>query len=277
MTRHFMLYWPLKLVNYRYYGEPLTSIAHDHLRTVAAGDVVWVVTLRAGDLFLAGRMLVADVVDMDAESSRPVERLRAARWVAVGHHDMAEPMQLVNLNELGLTFSLRFVSVADRLRMNRRGKLNVLSLVHLRRLTDESAALLTYTWYGNDGALEDVDFADDAPLYVEGRRVVRRQVTRQRNPALVQYVKDEHMALYGDLRCAVCDMSFREVYGDVGAGYIEVHHPEPMADADDVQVNDAEDMVLLCANCHRMAHRKSPPYRVAELRRIVQRQRQNRP
>jgi 5-methylcytosine-specific restriction protein A len=30
-------------------------------------------------------------------------------------------------------------------------------------------------------------------------------------------------------RCQVCDFSFEEVYGELGAGYIEVHHLKPLS------------------------------------------------
>jgi len=59
------------------------------------------------------------------------------------------------------------------------------------------------------------------------------------------------------LRCKACDFDFLETYGDVGKGFIEVHHKKPLFSLDEeVNVNAETDLVPVCANCHRMIHRK---------------------
>ena len=67
-------------------------------------------------------------------------------------------------------------------------------------------------------------------------------------------------------RCAACGMSFEEVYGERGAGYIEVHHLNPMAEAEGERpVDAAVDLVPVCPNCHRMLHRGERLLTPAEL------------
>jgi hypothetical protein len=67
-------------------------------------------------------------------------------------------------------------------------------------------------------------------------------------------------------RCAACGMSFEEVYGERGAGFIEVHHLNPMAEADGERtVDEAVDLVPVCPNCHRMLHRGERLLTPAEL------------
>jgi predicted HNH restriction endonuclease len=109
---------------------------------------------------------------------------------------------------------------------------------------------------------------------VEGKPVTQTRVLRQRNQKLVQDVKARYLAEHGQLACEVCGLDFEQVYGEIGSGYIEAHHPEPMAELEYEQTfTQLDDIALLCANCHRMIHRKNPPYRVDELKAIVQQQR----
>jgi 5-methylcytosine-specific restriction protein A len=54
--------------------------------------------------------------------------------------------------------------------------------------------------------------------------------------------------------CEVCGFDFGAVYGSRGAGYIEVHHRRPLHVSGPVTTG-VDDLVLLCANCHRMCHR----------------------
>ena len=56
--------------------------------------------------------------------------------------------------------------------------------------------------------------------------------------------------------CEVCGFDFDEFYGpDYADSYIEIHHVRPLSEYEG-QVNPATDLVPLCANCHRMAHRR---------------------
>jgi 5-methylcytosine-specific restriction endonuclease McrA len=77
----------------------------------------------------------------------------------------------------------------------------------------------------------------------------------------------------GKLICAACDFEFEVDYGVLGRDYIEMHHTKPLhtSDVTRARVEDAlrdGRLVPLCANCHRMAHKKRPgAYTVTELRR----------
>lgn len=54
-----------------------------------------------------------------------------------------------------------------------------------------------------------------------------------------------------------CKFDFYKVYGELGVGYIEVHHIKPLHSLEEVVVVDPKnDLVCLCSNCHRMVHRK---------------------
>lgn len=59
------------------------------------------------------------------------------------------------------------------------------------------------------------------------------------------------------MSCAVCGWDFSRAYGSWGAGYAEVHHLVPLGEEPVVRETDAEhDLAVLCANCHRMVHRR---------------------
>ena len=56
--------------------------------------------------------------------------------------------------------------------------------------------------------------------------------------------------------CQACGMEFETVYGEIGKGYIEVHHLSPISQTGgEHPVDPKTDLVPLCANCHAMIHR----------------------
>ena len=71
--------------------------------------------------------------------------------------------------------------------------------------------------------------------------------------------------------CAACGFSFEAVYGDIGTGFIDVHHVVPPAMlGSGYQLDPVADLVPLCPNCHAMIHRGvGSPRTVSELRNII--------
>jgi 5-methylcytosine-specific restriction protein A len=75
---------------------------------------------------------------------------------------------------------------------------------------------------------------------------------------------------YG-LRCFICDFDFQEKYGDVGLGFIHVHHLQPLsAINEEYELDPISDLRPVCPNCHAMIHRRNPPYTLKEMERILQ-------
>ncbi len=64
-------------------------------------------------------------------------------------------------------------------------------------------------------------------------------------------------------------MTFEERYGDVGHGFIEVHHVRPVHELQPGDKTKLSDLALVCANCHRMIHRRRPWLSMDELRATV--------
>lgn len=70
--------------------------------------------------------------------------------------------------------------------------------------------------------------------------------------------------------CKACGMDFRSIYGEIGAGFIHVHHIIPVSRLGaGYIINPIDDLIPVCPNCHAMLHRKDPPYLVDELKEII--------
>lgn len=76
------------------------------------------------------------------------------------------------------------------------------------------------------------------------------------------------------MRCVVCDFSFEDRYGELGAGFIHVHHLVPLSTHGEPRALDPiKDLRPVCANCHAMLHRGCErPRTIEELRATLIRQ-----
>jgi hypothetical protein len=80
------------------------------------------------------------------------------------------------------------------------------------------------------------------------------------------------IATYGYL-CAICGFDFEQIYGEIGAEFIHVHHLTPIAEVSaSYQVDPTKDLRPVCPNCHAMLHRRTPPYTLEELKIIIKMQ-----
>lgn len=69
-------------------------------------------------------------------------------------------------------------------------------------------------------------------------------------------------------KCAVCALDFEARYGEIGRGFIHVHHIRPLAGPGSKKhVDPTKDLIPVCPNCHAMLHRMDPPMDVEDLRR----------
>ena len=83
---------------------------------------------------------------------------------------------------------------------------------------------------------------------------IKRQVTvnsyERDHKARLQCIKIHGTA------CSVCGIDFEKMYGELGKGFIHVHHIVPIHSiGQGYKVNPATDLVPVCPNCHAMLHR----------------------
>lgn len=70
--------------------------------------------------------------------------------------------------------------------------------------------------------------------------------------------------------CSVCGFNFEERYGEIGKGFIHVHHLISLAEIDErYKVDPLKDLRPICPNCHAMIHSKKPMFSVEELRKAL--------
>jgi hypothetical protein len=106
--------------------------------------------------------------------------------------------------------------------------------------------------------------------FPEGAAKRRLHLIRERNQTVVLKAKQLGLKRDPTLKCEVCDFSFLEEYGEIGQGFIEAHHTQPIATLRPGSKTRIEDIALLCANCHRMIHSGSKTLSLDELRAILQ-------
>jgi 5-methylcytosine-specific restriction protein A len=66
--------------------------------------------------------------------------------------------------------------------------------------------------------------------------------------------------------CKVCDFDFEATYGEMGRGFIHVHHTRPLSEIrEGYAVDPKQDLIPVCPNCHAMLHQAKPPLNITEL------------
>ena len=97
---------------------------------------------------------------------------------------------------------------------------------------------------------------EEKKIYCLHRRIERKSCVKE--------VKKIH-----GLKCECCGLNFEERYGEIGKGFIEVHHLIPLSSlklGERRKYDLDKDFAVLCANCQRMIHRQSDPSDIDALR-----------
>lgn len=95
------------------------------------------------------------------------------------------------------------------------------------------------------------DSDEEEQKRLEGRLTEAKVLRRQRNRAARQKCLED-----SGYTCYVCGFNFEKAYGEIGKGFLEVHHTKPLATYDDEHVIPQSELCALCSNCHSMVHRK---------------------
>ena len=137
----------------------------------------------------------------------------------------------------------------------------------LREMARMYALLFSRGGRDNYADSESADDSESANETVIERRKYRQHRKLERNPKAARLAKKAHGYI-----CQCCGFDFAAIFGPAGAEYIEAHHLLPLSQLpDDVPVSQdpKTDFAVLCANCHRMIHRKDAPKSVGELQKLA--------
>jgi 5-methylcytosine-specific restriction protein A len=96
----------------------------------------------------------------------------------------------------------------------------------------------------------------------------RRHFARERDRGLRAKKIEQRRKTHSSLACEVCGFDFEANYGEHGEGYTECHHVVPLHTSAERRTK-LSDLILICANCHRMIHRKNPWLKPEQLRELV--------
>lgn len=248
-------------------------------RGIRAGDIVYVVSVIKGSLYVCGKLMVEKICGTDEAAAI----LGYEPWPAEEHiiAAAATPMNFNLRVPLKLTRQLIFISGKDNkpLKFKAPNYLDEQTLRGVRELAPESALELD----GLLPPLEEISFDNewsefplldegtlpeevvDAQTYYEGAtkhitvNVYERSV-KARRACITRYGVD----------CFVCGFNFKTVYGAAGDGFIHVHHLKPLSEVgEEYELDPVKDLRPVCPNCHAMIHRKTPAYTIEEMKELL--------
>lgn len=117
----------------------------------------------------------------------------------------------------------------------------------------------------NERAFSDFESVERA--YFEG---TRKEFTGIRVERDIE-ARNKCIELLGE-DCFVCGFNFYQTYGELGLGFIHVHHREDLAMVDGQrEIDPRKDLAPVCPNCHAMLHKGAKPCRsIDELKGIIE-------
>lgn len=119
------------------------------------------------------------------------------------------------------------------------------------------------TTYAPYTLLSDEDNEDSNEDYYEGTKIKILVNKFERDTK----ARDTCINHYGAV-CAACKFNFKEEYGEIGKGFIHVHHLVPISEiGKSYKVDPINDLIPVCPNCHAMIHKRKPtPFTINELK-----------
>jgi len=179
-----------------------------------------------------------------------------------GYYTPSKDLQLWSvLRELHFAFIGRVAKKYEQLKVSSQAKHMPDLLTYLRY---ELKQYVPAPIYEDEILRLPEEIPDDTSLFEGSKRKITVNAY-ERNPK----ARQECIAHYGT-SCVVCGFNFAEVYGEVGEGFIHVHHLKQLADiGDKYEVNPVSDLRPVCPNCHAIIHKANPPYSIEEVKRFL--------
>lgn len=110
-------------------------------------------------------------------------------------------------------------------------------------------------YFGNYFVSND-EISEGSIYFIEGKAKEITQTRYERNP----YARKTCLMHYG-YSCQICDFNFEKYFGEIGKGFIHVHHINSISSiGKEYQIDPINDLIPVCPNCHAMIHSKIPAY-----------------
>jgi predicted HNH restriction endonuclease len=111
--------------------------------------------------------------------------------------------------------------------------------------------------------------ADEDERFPEGKEKYRIHKSKERNQKLIALKKHKAFLQNPNLPCEICGFSFKVRYGEIGDKFIEAHHILPISELTEEIENNLNDLILVCANCHKMIHKRRPWLTMQEIKKLI--------
>lgn len=139
-------------------------------------------------------------------------------------------------------------------------------------IPDDVAELLEKDWatfLNRSVAVRQIEYADE----IDETRIFQEGTTKQVKVNVYERNAEARaicIKKYG-ASCSVCGFDFGKTFGEIGTGFIHVHHLKPLSEIrKGYTLNAIEDLRPVCPNCHAMLHQRKPaPYTIEGLKDIL--------
>ncbi len=133
----------------------------------------------------------------------------------------------------------------------------------------ESTALQILAYVNSHEKLQPLEEGDGYLEAEEGALLTRVHKTRERDAKLIREFKRRIKHKTGSLICAGCGFESADKYGPDYVDTMDAHHIIPVHTLNPGDTTKIDDLVILCANCHRIVHARKKWLTVDALRLIV--------
>ena len=137
-------------------------------------------------------------------------------------------------------------------------------------IKQEILSLLESNWFdfirdnkyiGNGFISNDV-VSDETESFMEGKSKEVTQTRYERNPQARKTCLRHH-----GYSCQICEFNFEKTFGEIGKGFIHVHHINAIAGiGKEYEIDPKNDLIPVCPNCHAMIHSKRPAFTIDEIK-----------
>jgi len=105
---------------------------------------------------------------------------------------------------------------------------------------------------------------DITESFHEGKSKEIIQTRYERNPQARKTCLNHH-----GYSCQICNFNFETYFGEVGKGFIHVHHINSIAEiGKEYEIDPKKDLIPVCPNCHAMIHSRRPAFSIEEIKGI---------